>query len=391
MHLRDSSAGRGLHIESGFSRELGYTHGVFAFAFSFSSRWQNLAVLLSASICLGCPAGGDKTHSPDPKSDAPSTTPETSPTASPSTAELVDAVLADPARSAADRTLDQQRKPRETLEFFGIEPGMRVAELAAGTGYTTELLARVVGPQGRVYGHNSRFILDRFAEKPWSARLESPALAHVQRVDAEFETPLPADAKQLDAVVMVLFYHDTVWFGTDRAAMNRAVWAALKPGGIFGIVDHNAADGRGVSDAQSLHRIERQVVIDEVTAAGFVLEASADFLRRPDDARDWNASPSAAGERRGQSDRFVLRFRKPLAAPIALTRCEGERGSMCMQVYEPVCATLDTGVRCVKAPCPSQTTKTYSNACTACADAKVIGHRPGACPTPGATGGTGSG
>jgi predicted methyltransferase len=196
------------------------------------------------------------------------------------------------------------------LAFFGIAPGMRVAELMAGRGYTAELLARVVGASGEVYGQNNRFALERFAEAPWSARLAKPVMKNVKRVDSELEAPLP-DVRDLDAVLMVLFYHDTVWLKTDREAMLRAIFVALKPGGVFGVVDHSARAGDGIKETQTLHRIEQSVVESEIAAAGFVLDASADFLKNPQDPRDWNASPTQAGERRGTSDRFVLRFVKP--------------------------------------------------------------------------------
>jgi len=214
-------------------------------------------------------------------------------------------------RIAADRALDAGRHPAEYLAFFQIKPGMHVAELGAGGGYTSELLARVVGPKGKVYGQNSPFILEHFAEKPWSERLKKPVNANIVRVDREFDNPLPDDVQHLDAVLMVLFYHDTVWMKTDRAKMNSAVFRALKKGGVFGIVDHAAAPGHGVDDAKTLHRIEESVVKREVEAAGFKLDAEADFLDNPDDHHDWSASPGAAGKRRGTSDRFVLRFVKP--------------------------------------------------------------------------------
>ena len=214
-------------------------------------------------------------------------------------------------RSADDRALDAGRHPDRVLAFFGISPGMRVAELGAGGGYTAELLARTVGSGGKVYGQNSKFILERFAEKPWSERLKKSVMANVVRVDRELDDPLPPDAKNLDAVVIVLFYHDSVWMKTDRDKMNRAVFSALKAGGTYGIVDHSGRPGTGTGESETLHRIEEKVVRDEVTRAGFVLDGEGDFLRNPSDARDWNASPRKAGERRGTSDRFVLRFKKP--------------------------------------------------------------------------------
>jgi predicted methyltransferase len=214
-------------------------------------------------------------------------------------------------RSEADRALDAGRHPAEMLAFFEIGPGMRVAEIGSGGGYTTELLARAVGPTGRVYGQNSKFILERFAEKPWSERLAKPVNAPVLRVDREFDDPLPPEAKDLDAVIIVLIYHDTVWLETDRARMNAAIFAALKSGGIYGVIDHSARPGAGTSEVRTLHRIEESVLVHEIEQAGFELDAAADFLRNPADARDWNDSPSAAGARRGTSDRFVLKFRKP--------------------------------------------------------------------------------
>jgi predicted methyltransferase len=221
------------------------------------------------------------------------------------------AVVAAADRSEADRALDAGRQPAAMLAFFGIRPGMRVAELGAGGGYTTELLARAVGPTGVVYAQNSPFILARFAEAPWSARLAKPVMRNVVRVDREFDDPLPSEARSLDAVLNVLFYHDTVWMPVDRDRMNRAIFAALRPGGIYGIVDHSARVGAGLGDVQTFHRIEESVLRREIEAAGFELVAEADFLRNPADPRDWNDAPRAAGARRGTSDRFVLKFVRP--------------------------------------------------------------------------------
>jgi predicted methyltransferase len=226
---------------------------------------------------------------------------------SPEIQSVVDA----PDRSEADRQLDAGRHPAELLAFAGIKPGMKVAEISAAGGYTTELLARAVGPTGVVYGTNVPFILERFAEKPWSERLSKPVMKNVVRVDRNGDDPLPPEAKNLDAVLDVLFYHDFFWLGTDRAKMNASIFAALAPGGVYVIVDHSGRPGTGSTEVQTLHRIEEEVVTKEVLGAGFKLDASADFLRNPQDTRDWNDSPMAAAERRGTSDRFVLRFVKP--------------------------------------------------------------------------------
>lgn len=214
-------------------------------------------------------------------------------------------------RSAEDRAMDNGRHPAELLKFLDLRPGMKVAEISAGLGYTTELLARAVAPNGVVFGQNSKFILERFAEKSWSERLARPVMKIVVRVDREFDDPLPPEAKELDAVVNVLFYHDTVWMKTDRTRMNQSVYSALRPGGAYFIIDHSGRPGTGTTEVQTIHRIEEQLVRDEVQKAGFRLVAQGDFLRNPADTRDWNASPRAAAERRGTSDRFVLKFVKP--------------------------------------------------------------------------------
>lgn len=216
-----------------------------------------------------------------------------------------------PERPEADRALDAGRKPKEWLAFFGIAPGMKVAELGAGTGNTAELLARVVGSTGKVYAQNSRYILERFAAKPWAERLQKPVMANVVRVDQEFDAPLPPEAKNLDAVLNVLFYHDTVWMEVDRTKMNQAIFDALKSGGVYGIIDHNAQQGAGTTVTKTLHRIEERALIEEVERAGFKLAATLDVLRNASDTRDWNAAPGASGEQRGTSDRFILKFVKP--------------------------------------------------------------------------------
>ncbi len=275
------------------------------------------ALLLSVLVSLLFACGGSSSATPEPTSASAgnqgeqAVVPESpAPTGDGDRVRIHEAVAAAD-RSEADRALDAGRHPEETFAFFGIEPGMRVAELFAGTGYTAELLARIVGPAGHVYAQNNRFVLERFAEGPWSERLEKDVMSNVTRLDRELDAPLPDDVHDLDAVVFILAYHDTVWMETDRAAMNRNIFDALRPGGVYGIVDHAAAEGHGVDDVQTLHRIDKDTVVREVTAAGFVLEAEGHFLDNPEDAHDWSASPGQAGERRGTSDRFVLLFEKP--------------------------------------------------------------------------------
>jgi predicted methyltransferase len=216
-------------------------------------------------------------------------------------------------RTPEDRALDAGRKPVETLAFLQLQPGMRVAELGAGAGYTTELMARAVAPGGVVYAQNPDLFLQRFLKTIWPARLARPAMKDVVRVDREFDDPLPPEAKDLDLVLINVIYHDVAYMKVDRDRMNKAVFDALKPGGAYVVIDSSARPGTGISGAETLHRIDEEFVRREVERAGFQLKSVGDFLRNPQDDRDWNSSPpaAAAAGRRGTSDRFVLRFVKP--------------------------------------------------------------------------------
>ena len=288
-------------------------------------RSTSCVFLLVLGSVGGCGGSGQPAAAPAAASapaavaSAPATPPASAPAASasaPPSAPAVDltpyrAIVDAPDRDPNDKKLDEGRHPAELLAFMGVKPGMHVAEIGAAGGYTTELLARAVGPTGVVYGQNTEGILKRFAEKPWSARLSKPIMKNVVRVDREFDDPLPKEAHDLDAVAIVLFYHDAVWQKVDRDKMNRAILAALKPGGAYVVVDHRSRDGAGTADAQTLHRVEESVVRTEVERAGFRFAESADFLKSSADTRDWSTSPSTAGERRGTSDRFVLKFVKP--------------------------------------------------------------------------------
>lgn len=279
-------------------------------------RLSLLLVAATAACSPSSPAVEPTTSASqiDTAAAAPTLTSTAAATAAPAKVDVppeIRAVVDASDRAGDDRALDAGRHPAETLAFFGVKPGMKVAELGSGGGYTAELLARAVGPTGKVYGQNTKLILDKFAEKPWSERLKKPVMKNVVRADREFDDPLPPDAKDLDAVFVVLFYHDLYWMKVDRAKMNKAVFNALKPGGIYAIVDHAARPGAGSTEVQTLHRIEEKTLREDIEAAGFKLDKEGSFLRNPDDPKDWNASPSGAGERRGASDRFVLAFRKP--------------------------------------------------------------------------------
>jgi predicted methyltransferase len=219
----------------------------------------------------------------------------------------VQEILADPARPQQHREQDANRRPAEVLELFGIGSGDHVADLLAGGGYWTRILVPLVGPEGRVYAGNNPFFQEYYAEA-FDALLEEPRFANVARIDGPVDAlPLPADGS-LDAVLIVLAYHDLFLTDEDRGALNRSVFAALKPGGVYGVIDHAAENGSGVSAIEPLHRIDEAVVVEEVRLAGFELDEEADFLRNPADPRTAMVfDPSVAGN----TDRFVLRFVKP--------------------------------------------------------------------------------
>jgi predicted methyltransferase len=223
----------------------------------------------------------------------------------------IDQIVAAPDRSEADRKIDDSRKPVATLTFFGVKPGMHVADLGAGAGYTSELLARVVGPSGHVIAHDSPTWDGPWLQKSWAERGAKPALKNTTHVVRAWDDPLPPGTQDLDAVYFVCAYHDVIAEKGDSNKLDKAVFAALKHGGTFVVIDNSAKDGAGGGDAEKFHRVDEKLVRDEVTRAGFQLAGSAEFLRNPNDSRDWNADPGAKDPRARTQDRFVLKFTKP--------------------------------------------------------------------------------
>jgi predicted methyltransferase len=213
-------------------------------------------------------------------------------------------------RPANDREMDRNRKPEQVMAFYDIKPGMHVADLWAGGGYTTELLALIVGAQGKVYSQNppadTKF---QKMDAAWQTRLKQPALANVTAITEPFSAPdvlrgVPPNS--LDAVFINLNYHDVVGMGFSTKSMNEAVFGALKPGGEYCIVDNSAKNGTGARDAATIHRIDINYVIKEVEDSGFNLTATSDVLRNPKDDRTlpfWKMNH--------QQDRFILKFVKP--------------------------------------------------------------------------------
>ena len=235
--------------------------------------------------------------------------------------ERIADILASPDRRAADRTNDIRRKPAQMLAFIGVRPGMVALDLSAGGGYTTELIARAVGPTGRVYGQsaprNQNVPPPAAAQRPagpppssaaLAERAKNPTAGNIIPVVRKFEDPVPAAVASngLDLVTLMFNYHDLGHMGVDRAQMNKAVFAALVPGGIYVIADHSGRPGTGISESGTLHRIEEAFVKKEVESAGFRLIDEGNFLRNPSDPRDKNTP-----EPPQPKDEFVLKFIKP--------------------------------------------------------------------------------
>ena len=231
----------------------------------------------------------------------------------PAVSQAITSAVNSPDRPAADRQLDPGRHPEQILAFFGIAPGMHVADLWAGGGYTTELLARTVGPSGKVYSQNGSFPpAFKKNEDAWKARVKEPGLSNVVELQKPFDNPddiLPVPPDSLDAVIVDMNYHDMVGRGYDRGKINAAVFKALKPGGVYGVVDNSAAPGSGARDVNTLHRIDEDFETKEIKQAGFRLVAVSAVLRNPKDDRTWFVM-----KHRGEQDRFVLKFIKPPGA-----------------------------------------------------------------------------
>jgi len=216
------------------------------------------------------------------------------------------AVVAAPDRLASDREVDKRRDPTQLLAYTGVRPGMKVLDVNSGGGYTTELLARIVGPTGVVYAQDSQSTVDRVKDR-YAERLRNYPMKNMVRVVREYSDPVPPGVRDLDLVTLFFFYHDVSnMSGVDRVQMNRRIYDALKPGGLFVVADHSARAGAGTSVTNTLHRIDEEVVRREVQAAGFELVGEGGFLHNPDDARDGRVFQSKV-----RVDEFVLKFRKP--------------------------------------------------------------------------------
>lgn len=224
------------------------------------------------------------------------------------TAPYIAAAVADSRRTDADRARDELRHPAQILAFAGVRPGAKIADVGPGAGYYTRLFAVAVGDTGHVYGINRA--PNPNATNPPAIRAVAAQYPNVSVIEQGYQgwtAPEP-----LDIVFISQIYHD-FWFpvlNVDRTAFNREVFAALKPGGTFVVIDHAGAEGMTMNpDPQaSLHRVDQAVVRREVEAAGFVFVDETQILRNPADNRTERVFE---GDIRGHTDQFAMRFRKP--------------------------------------------------------------------------------
>ena len=223
------------------------------------------------------------------------------------TAPEIAAALNDSARPAADKARDEARKAAEVVAFTQLKPGDRAADLFPGSGYFTRIFAKVVGPTGVVYAA----VGNAKESTPPAANPAFPNITVNTQSWGEFGPP-----EKLDVVFNSQFYHDLFNPQFDPptggpealAKVNKAIFNALKPGGVYVIIDHAGAPGTGYTQMNTLHRIEEKVVKEELAQAGFVLEAESDVLHNPADPHTAMVFDASI---RGKTDQFMLRFRKP--------------------------------------------------------------------------------
>jgi predicted methyltransferase len=223
------------------------------------------------------------------------------------------AAVADSGRPDADKQRDANRKPAETLAFIGVKPGETIGELLPGGGYFTRILSKAVGPKGKIFA--------LAPQRPANAPADMPDMAARAKVIADdaaysnvtvVQLPLPSLAapEPVDMVFTADNYHDLHNIPIlDVAQFNKLVLNSLKPGGLYVVIDHSAQSGSGLRDTSVLHRIDMETVKSEVTAAGFeFVGGSSSILANPADPRTAKIFDPAI---RGQTDQFILKFRKP--------------------------------------------------------------------------------
>ena len=221
---------------------------------------------------------------------------------------LVTSAIMDPARPATDTARDADRKPGDMLVFARVKPRETVVDFLPGKGYFTRLFSVAVGPTGAVYAVTPQIYVDAHKGATLPSIAGEPGHGNVHDIVAPYDTlGLPVQA---DLVWTSQNYHDVhVWAGPEAAArLNKAVFQALKPGGLYVILDHAGPAGLDEAGIKKLHRIDEATVIREVEAAGFLPDVESFVLRNPSDPHTANVfDPSI----RGKTDQFLLRFRKP--------------------------------------------------------------------------------
>lgn len=272
-------------------------------------RTTKLTVITLActAILYGCGQSGPETPAAP---EEPMTAPDPAPAPEPVEVAPVDlaSMLASDSRSAEDRARDAGRKPAEVLNLLGVEPGMAVLDLVAASGWYTEVLSIAVGPDGSVTAQNPAWMLafqDGGVVAGLDARIDG-GLSNVTRLDSSWAELGAMDAR-FDVALSALNVHDVYYLESPEAASEfaAAVFNVLNPGGVFGIIEHA---GNTDGDNASLHRIDKNIIVEIVTAAGFVVEQDSDLLANPAD--DHTQSVFSEGIR-GQTDRFLLKLRKP--------------------------------------------------------------------------------
>ena len=225
------------------------------------------------------------------------------------TPDYITAAVDNSARPADDKQLDAERKPAEMLEIAHVKPGMRVMDLIPGHGYFTRLFAKAVGPKGYVYAFQPAEFDGFLKGKPAPILAVAAGYSNVSVIHAAVnELTAP---ESLDLVWTSQNYHDlhdSFAKPADLALVNKAVFDALKRGGLYVVLDHAAEKGSGLRDTETLHRIDESTVKSEVEAAGFRLTSESNVLRHKDDAHTLKVFDPAI---RHKTDQFILIFRKP--------------------------------------------------------------------------------
>jgi len=222
------------------------------------------------------------------------------------------AAVADKARPAEDTARDADRKPAQMIAFAGIKPGSVVVDVVPGKGYFTRIFAKAVGPSGHVYAYFPSEIDSMLKGKPPSVSAVANDTANYPNVTL---IHAPLSKMQIPQKADVIWtsqnyhdFHDSIFGPADIAVVNKAIYDALKPGGVYVVLDHVAQAGSGLRDTETLHRIDPAAVKKEVLAAGFVFEGEDNSLRNPADPHTKNVfDPSI----RGKTDQFIYKFRKP--------------------------------------------------------------------------------